>query len=196
MDNSIVCKAKIKPKKTNLLILSLVLLVVVFIMFYRKETSSMHESNSMYDPSARYSEKVSYELFGHSIVWRYVYYNDDYKVKETTNFTMQDGSLFVVLVIIGSLIPLCYCLYTAKRCSLELNDKGVYGIRKKLFSSSELKFPISKIDSIMLKKSLFNYISGGKTVVLNTASGIIKFPWVQNADEFVDATLAKIEEAK
>ena len=48
----------------------------------------------------------------------------------------------------------------------------------------------------MLKRSLFNILSGGKTVVLHTASGVIKFPWVQNADEFVDATLAKIEEAK
>ncbi len=188
-----ICKAKIKPAILKLMILSVMIIVVVFIMFYKVRTSSMSKSNPMYDPSAQYSEKVSYELFGHSIVWRYVYYDNNYKVKETSDFTMQDGFLYTVLVVVGSLVPLCYCIYTAKRCSLELNDKGVFGKRKKLFSTLDLKFPINQIDSIMLKRSLLNILSGGKTVVLHTASGVIKFPWVQNADEFVDATLAKMK---
>ena len=87
-------------------------------------------------------------------------------------------------------------MYAAKRCSLNLSEKGITGIRKKLFSTKEVKLPIDKIDSIMVSNSLFNKLTGGKTIAIRSASGLVKFPWVQNAEEFVNATLAKIEEYK
>ncbi|RGH34619.1 SHOCT domain-containing protein [Ruminococcus sp. AM43-6] len=52
---------------------------------------------------------------------------------------------------------------------------------------------MDKIDNIMVTENLINKMDGGKTVAIRSASGLIKFPWVQNADEFVNATLAEIE---
>ncbi|MBR6044272.1 MAG: SHOCT domain-containing protein [Ruminococcus sp.] len=48
----------------------------------------------------------------------------------------------------------------------------------------------------MRSSTLYNKLTGGNTVAIRSASGLIKFPWVQNAEEFVNATLAKIEEYK
>lgn len=84
-------------------------------------------------------------------------------------------------------------IYRANRCSLVLTDKGLSGQRKKIFSTAQLQLPMDKIDNIMVTENLINKIDGGKTVAVRSASGLIKFPWVQNADEFVNATLAEIE---
>lgn len=84
-------------------------------------------------------------------------------------------------------------IYRANRCSLVLTDKGLSGQRKKIFSTAQLQLPMDKIDNIMVTENIINKIDGGKTVAVRSASGLIKFPWVQNADEFVNATLAEIE---
>lgn len=84
-------------------------------------------------------------------------------------------------------------IYTANRCSLVLTNKGLSGQRKKIFSTAQLQLPMDKIDNIMVTENIINKIDGGKTVAVRSASGLIKFPWVQNADEFVNATLAEIE---
>ena len=84
-------------------------------------------------------------------------------------------------------------IYIVNRCSLVLTDKGLSGQRKKIFSTAQLQLPMDKIDNIMVTENLINKMDGGKTVAIRSASGLIKFPWVQNADEFVNATLAEIE---
>lgn len=52
---------------------------------------------------------------------------------------------------------------------------------------------MDKIDNIMVTENIINKIQGGKTVAVRSSSGLVKFPWVQNADEFVKLTLAEIE---
>ena len=104
-------------------------------------------------------------------------------------------SISLVLILMPIVINMILS-FISKRCSLKLTDMGVSGIRKKLFSTKNLDLPIDKVDSIMRSTSFYNKLTGGNTVAIRSASGLIKFPWVQNADEFVNATLAKIEEYK
>lgn len=65
-----------------------------------------------------------------------------------------------------------------------------------MFSTKALKLPIDKIDNIMVSEGIFDKLFSGKTVSVRSASGIVKFAWVKNADEFVQATLDKIEDYK
>ena len=112
------------------------------------------------------------------------------------NYSSEYYSIVLPLDFIVFVLPiLLYLLkiYTANRCSLVLTDKGLSGQRKKIFSTAQLQLPMDKIDNIMVTENILNKIDGGKTVAVRSASGLIKFPWVQNADEFVNATLAEIE---
>ncbi|MGN1086256.1 MAG: SHOCT domain-containing protein, partial [Porcipelethomonas sp.] len=121
------------------------------------------------------------------------------KIKVKTN---DDDSLLVLGLILSVIvfgIPViirCIVNNIAKQCSLSLTEKSITGNRKTLFAYSEIKLPIDKVDSIMASHSFLNILTGGDTLLIRSASGAVKFLWVQNAKEFVDATLAKIEEFK
>ncbi|MBQ9899323.1 MAG: SHOCT domain-containing protein [Ruminococcus sp.] len=86
--------------------------------------------------------------------------------------------------------------HISSNCHLELTDKGVYGNQKTVFSNKELSLPIDKVDNVMISESVLDKLRGGKTFAVRSASGLVRFPWVRNANEFVTATLAKIEEFK
>ena len=105
-------------------------------------------------------------------------------------------SIFIICVIGIPLIIKAIFSHIEKNSSLKLTESGIEGKRKKLFSSAELKLPIDKVDNIMVRSNVFCALFGGKIVAVSSASGLVKFPWVQNAEEFVNATLAKIEEYK
>lgn len=86
--------------------------------------------------------------------------------------------------------------YISNNCTLLLNEKGIKGYIQTLYSKKALQLPIDKIDSIAISESDADKLRGGKTVVIRSASGLIKFQYVQNADEFVNITLAEIEKFK
>ena len=87
-------------------------------------------------------------------------------------------------------------LYTAKNSSLILTETGISGARGKMTSDSELNLPIDKIDSIYIHNGIMDKLEGGKTLMIRSVSGVVKFPWVQNAEEFRNAVIAKIEDYK
>ncbi|WP_294754397.1 SHOCT domain-containing protein [uncultured Ruminococcus sp.] len=110
-----------------------------------------------------------------------------------------DRFILIILIAIALiLIPIFVKIIISniEKSSLVLNEKGIEGKRKKLFSSAELKLPIDKVDNIMVRSNVFCALFGGKIVAVSSASGLVRFPFVQNAEEFVNATLAKIEEYK
>ena len=43
-----------------------------------------------------------------------------------------------------------------------------------------------------MNDSLYNKLTGGRTLVISSNSGRIKFPWVQNAQEFADAAVKQM----
>lgn len=84
----------------------------------------------------------------------------------------------------------------ASKCSLELTPDGINGRVKVIGSTSDLRLPIEKIDSLFVKDSLVDKFRGGKTLGIRSNTGVIKFVCVQNADEFVAAANKAIEENK
>lgn len=100
--------------------------------------------------------------------------------------------LFILFFIVPTLIALSNkCL--ARCCTLSVMEKGVYGERKTLFSMRTIQLPIEKVDNIMVIEGFMDKIRGGKTVAIRSNSGLVKFPWCHNADEFVAATMQRIE---
>ena len=67
---------------------------------------------------------------------------------------------------------------------------------KKVISSASLDLPINKIDNIMIKDGIFDKIFGGKTIEIRSASSVMKFHYIQNAQEFADLSLSHIEQYK
>lgn len=141
------------------------------------------------------SNSYSYETlrYYYSSVEDYLTDPDEYLAKY---FREHFTPLFLVIFAPSFgvvIITYASMLYTIKRCSLVLTDKGLSGQRKKIFSTTQLQLPMNKIDNIMVKQNLISTFFGGKTVSIRSASGLIKFICVQNADEFVRVTLAEIE---
>lgn len=128
-------------------------------------------------------------------VYRY-YESKSYQREEYVIVGILLGLLITLAIIVLPLIMRKIADYMARECSLSLTDKSITGCRKNLFSSKALKLPIEKIDAIMSSHSIFDSLRGGDTLLIRSASGVVKFPWVQNADEFVSAALVEIEKFK
>ena len=188
-------KANIKSKGLKLLITSSVL-IFAFICTFRVDHYSGHDADSTSYRLLMGFPIVEITEYKKDVDYRY----DSYKKGDIDYYINYHNIFYEVLpTLLGVILPSLiagYCSFSSKRCSLEQNDNGLSGTRKKLFSTVNLKLPIEKVDSIMVKKNYFNMLSGGKTVVICSSSGRMKFPWVQNADEFVDATVNAIEKAK
>ncbi len=104
----------------------------------------------------------------------------------------------LAILIIVFVVPLCLYLsnFNAKRCNLSLWEDTIQGNLKTAFSVKELRLPIEKVDNVMVVDGFADKIRGGKTIVIRSNSGLIKFHWVHNADAFVRATVQQIEEFK
>ena len=104
--------------------------------------------------------------------------------------------LLLVVLLVVYLVVKTICNSIARRSEIILHSRGISGIRKHIFSETKLELTMDKIDSIMITTTLRDHLFGGKTIVIRSNSGKIKFPWVHNAEEFMQATLAEIEKYK
>lgn len=207
MENNVICKAEIKSKCLVLIIVyTLVVALSVFIGFDTRDNTVYETNNEAtffnyqkgnydevydYDKPPRYKEKI-YRLYGIEIA------------KNTYDVGNNEGSLeglsceswAMIAACIIVLLPLMIILIIknkAKKSKLELTDEGITAVHKKMLSTENIKLTIEKVENATIKKNLYNILTGGKTVVICTGSGNYKFPWVQNADEFVDAALEKMK---
>lgn len=194
-DKQEICRARIqfrlKGQKTKIALCIAVLLAVlgllVIVLSY-KETR-VEDSTSL-------SRYYSFNCFGEII--KYEYYGDVYSPNNPTFNSQIYNGLFernsringFLLIIIAILvfIPNIYSIIM-KKVNLLLHDKGITGNTSK----RQLDLPMNKIDNILVKHDFLDTLRGGKTIVVRSASGIIKFPCVQNADEFMQKTLAEIQ---
>lgn len=124
-----------------------------------------------------------------------------YKVDHwTEHHYIQSPEIIIMLIIVFIIliVPLYFLIKALilKKCNLELRDDGIFGNRKTLFHNKQLNLPTDKIDNVMVNENFIDKLLKVKTVSVCSSSGIVKFPWVKNADEFVNATLVKIEEYK
>ena len=55
---------------------------------------------------------------------------------------------------------------------------------------------IDAIIDITIRRSYCDRVTGGKTLLVHTGKGILKFHWVQNAEDFVEKTKEQIQISK
>lgn len=99
------------------------------------------------------------------------------------------GLAFVIPVVIY-----LFNRYLANRCNLTVTDRQIYGNVNIMFTSKKLQMPLDKLDNIMTSNGIIDKCRGGETIIVSSNSGKIKFPYVYNATEFVNATLAAKEQ--
>lgn len=93
------------------------------------------------------------------------------------------SSIVVYIILVGIRF---YWQDIAKASSLELAEEGISGSLKIWGVNSKLNIPLDNISSLYVKESIWDKIRSGKTLVIASSSGSVKFRCVQNADEFVE----------
>lgn len=166
MDN-VICKADIRRDRKNMLLIIWYIILAIMLCL-----------SVVWFKSLRF-RRIYMHMYGVEVIITYIIL--------LTSFI----TLLVFLLMIKWILS-----YIENSCSLKLTESGIEGRRKKLFSSTELKLPIDKVDNIMVRSNVYCALFGGNIVEVSSASGLVRFPFVQNAEEFVNATLAKIEEYK
>jgi hypothetical protein len=201
-DRKILSKADIRPTPKKIVFTVWYILAIILFLIGTFGFSEIRQNDSF--------KFTGITFFAWSIYSKWDFYKDStlglYSDKKS--FKAGDvyskfygGTLFLSLLVTAVVFLLPIILrkirnHIARNCSLSLDENGISGNRKKLFSNAQLNLPIDKVDNISISESIFDKLRGGKTVAIRSASGVIKFPWVQNADEFVNCTLARIEEFK
>ncbi len=105
----------------------------------------------------------------------------------------------VLLFLVLTLLPILYFVFSkliAQNCTLTLTEKQICGQLKTLFGKKQIQIPIEKLDNIMTSSGFMDKLRSGETICVSSNSGMVKFHYVQNADEFVQAALKRIEEVK
>ena len=192
MDNIVKANIKFEPKKFNLLINVIIIIGLAIFVSSVIPVSKDIESGSWggtVDFCNIYREPIKYERY-HDEDFTYLE-EKDYYFGEYPSFWIGFG--VSLASILTKVIVLACCNSTSEKCYLMLDTKGINGLRKKVFSQKKLVLPMDKIDSIVVKDGISDKLLGGQTVAIYSASGLIKFAWIQNAQEFVDKTLAEIQ---
>lgn len=188
MNDNIICRAEIKAKPRTSSYITVLIIVLVSILLLLPISSEKKYELRNY---RKIETTISY-----NIIHVPIYQNT---VVENNNKFEVTGAFYAFIILLVFSITF-YSLYIAtnisysKQCKLELTDKIVNGVVKKSRINHRLNIPLDKIDNIEIID--LNSFFTGKTIAIRSASGLVKIPWVQNAYEFVNATLAKIEEYK
>ena len=109
--------------------------------------------------------------------------------------------LIVILnILIFTIVPLIYLLINRRKrklTELTANDMEIVGSYTGFIPISKitLKMPIEKIDNIAAVKNFF-FLYTGKALRIASTSGVIRIPYVLNADEVVAFLSEAIEKAK
>ena len=110
-------------------------------------------------------------------------------------YVLEQKIIPIVLVIIP-LVILLIEKNIAKCCKLELTEGHIEGRLKTTFGKKNLQMPIDHVDSVMTSSGLWDKLRGGETLLISSNSGLIKFHYVQNAEEFAAAAMKRIGEVK
>jgi len=116
-------------------------------------------------------------------------------------FSGNDGqgvALFTFLVILFLVPAVCFLCSKkiASKCFLALENGQIQGQVKTFFGQKALQIPLDHMDNVMVSHGLMDKLRGGKTLLISSNRGLIKFHYVQNADEFARVAMEKIEEVK
>jgi|GEM_PF-7000487 hypothetical protein len=215
MENKVCCKANLQKKQTvvfKVIIVFMILLTVLIIIWFvpsrKKDGKYIHHYNNNYK-----IYDVNYELDSVETEYSTRYYNlCGVCIARSVNYDSPENILYIsdyfwghpeILVPVSiwavafiAFITLLLMRSTSKKCTLELNQDGIFGLKKKLFSKASINQPFEQIDSVYLKNGIIDKILGGQTIVISTASSRIGFLCIANAQEFVDKTLEELKKYK
>lgn len=187
MENNekILYKAKIKHYFTIFAIIASILWYILSLYIIINGTGKHPTPNGGYWKSLC---GIEYE----NLVTSYV---DDPEVHIHTGLLIIAVLLFLVLTLLP-ILCFVFSKLIANRCTLTLTEKQICGQLKTLFGKKQIQIPIEKLDNIMTTSGFMDKLRSGETICVSSNSGMVKFHYVQNADEFVQAALKRIEEVK
>lgn len=105
------------------------------------------------------------------------------------------SAMFIVLFA----TPFCINAIYKRQCKnteLYVSESYVYGLYSGFLSKKSLKMPIEKVDNLTNASTFKDKLRSGTTIGVCSASGIIRFHFVQNAEEVITAAMNRINELK
>lgn len=111
----------------------------------------------------------------------------------------EEALLFFAILIVLFVIPTCIRAIWKSRCkktALYVSESYVYGTYSGFLTKKSLKMPIEKVDNLTNSSNLFDKLRSGTTIGVCSASGIIRFHFVHNAEEVISAAMNRINELK
>ncbi len=119
-----------------------------------------------------------------------------------TEFSIETGNvvLFVFILLVFAAIPVVFGLLKQRQrklTSLTAYEKELIGCYFGFIpiSKIQLRMPIEKVDNIVAVKTLLSFYDG-KMLRISSTSGVIKIPYVENADEVVAFIVEAIKNAQ
>lgn len=155
------------------IILYLILVTVVFLLGFEYRESWM----------------VSWNSFG------VVYFNYQDRILIDWGAIAAISSIFILLYILPFVIKKIIEL-PCKFTKLTVSESSVNGVYSGFFTKKTLNMPLDKVDNLSVTNSFMDKVRSGKTLEVRTASGIIRFHFVHNAEEVVEITMRRIEELR
>lgn len=184
----VICRANFRASMTPLAWVFTVLWWIIGGVEYYV-TGPMLSEDSSYDSS--YSEYIW------GMEWHYHFKSFSGKVTDDEYPMLHAlGIAITVIVFVLPVVIFLIRMFIAKRCKLELTEGQIEGQLKTTFGKKKLQIPIDHLDNAMTSSGFWDKVRGGETLLISSNSGLIKFHYVRNADEFAQAAMTRIEEVK
>ena len=142
------------------------------------------------------SEHISEYIWGMEWHYHYEYHFSHEVYDEEYPWLLALGILITVIVFMLPVVIFLIRMFIAKRCKLELTEGQIEGQLKTTFGKKKLQIPIDHLDNVITSSGFWDKVRGGETLLLSSNSGLIKFHYVHNADEFAQAAMKRIDEVK
>ena len=201
----VITKADIRYKRTKLIriVTSAYLLIIALALIIGVKSGTSyhkHEDTTFGDNGGRSVLRIGWfnkdELIFVRREWGY------HKHPMGNALEIEWGSVIVILfshlLLLG--LPFIAKAMAKYECSISdivVTDTRVYGSYRHFLSKQSLDMPIEKVDSLKRGMSLRDkFIRSGETLKICTASSIVSFHFVQNADEVVTKTMKLITEIR
>ncbi len=202
MENNVFCKTRISnPKKIwynvciAIAIVSLIVMILSIIPVRQEKHYERFWEGDCIDYCNMFGERLKIEYPDGDITRELESFGDYFSY---LFFDFHFCNIASYALILSILLMIGYALVrsSCKKCTLELNQDGVYGKKKTLFSLKSINQPFEKIDNVSIRDSIIDKILGGRTLVIRSSSSCIKFSCVDNAQEFLDKTLEELKKYK
>jgi len=215
MNNNVVCQAKLEAaqyKKGRKIGLILFAIIAVIGLIFANVVGDRSWVESDYVEENDYSghffapyAKTTTITITEDGTWLWISGENHYNAGEVVVKDYIDWYVFwistlvevgVFLVLLSPKLIALIGKFISSRCSLTLEEGQIKGQLKTLFGKKSLQLPLDHLDNVMVSHGLMDKLRGGKALLISSNRGLIKFHYVQNADEFARVAMEKIEKVK